>query len=389
MEVPMTRTHASLCHRSIFALYSALGLTLFLLACGRGGAPGAGEPGGPPGGGPPAMGVEVITLAEKPVERTSEFIATLKSRQSTTIQPQVEGFLTRIAVKSGDRVARGAVLFEVDSAPQQATLASLQSMKSMREAELRYAQQQVQRTKTLLTAGAVAQRDLEQAETAARTSEAQLKALEDQIRSSQSELGYYRVTSPTAGVVGDVPVRVGDRLTKATILTTVDENAQLEVYVSVPVQQAPDLKVGIPVRIMDDKGEVLATNRVTYVSPTVDDATQTVLAKAQLGEGRGQFRADQFVRVRLVWAAAPGLTIPVTAVNRVNGQYFAFVAESNGQMTVAKQKAVQLGDIIGNEYVLQSGLKPGEKLIVSGLQKIGDGAPVQVGPPAAAPQKAS
>jgi len=334
------------------------------------------------------MGVEVVTVEEKPVERTSEFIATLKSRQSTTIQPQVEGFLTRIAVRSGERVARGAVLFEIDSAPQQASLASLESMKAMRDAELQYARQQVQRTKTLLDAGAVAQRDLEQAETAVRTSEAQLKSLEDQIRSSQSEIGYYRVTSPTAGVVGDVPVRVGDRVTKSTVLTTVDENAQLEVYVSVPVQQAPDLKVGVPVRIMGDKGEVLATNKVTYVSPTVDDATQTVLAKAQLNEGRGQFRADQFVRVRLVWNSAPGLTIPVTAVTRVNGQYFAFVAEQNGPMTVAKQKAVQLGEIVGNEYVLQSGLTPGEKLIVSGLQKIGDGAPVQVGPPAAAPQKA-
>lgn len=384
----MTTTHTLPRTRSIFALSSAIGLSTVLAACGGNGSTGGG-PGGPPGGGgPPAMGVEVVTVEEKPVERTSEFIATLKSRQSTTIQPQVEGFLTRIAVRSGERVARGAVLFEIDSAPQQASLASLESMKAMRDAELQYARQQVQRTKTLLDAGAVAQRDLEQAETAVRTSEAQLKSLEDQIRSSQSEIGYYRVTSPTAGVVGDVPVRVGDRVTKSTVLTTVDENAQLEVYVSVPVQQAPDLKVGVPVRIMGDKGEVLATNKVTYVSPTVDDATQTVLAKAQLNEGRGQFRADQFVRVRLVWNSAPGLTIPVTAVTRVNGQYFAFVAEQNGPMTVAKQKAVQLGEIVGNEYVLQSGLTPGEKLIVSGLQKIGDGAPVQVGPPAAAPQKA-
>ena len=331
------------------------------------------------------MGVEVVTLAETPVERTSEFIATLKSRQSTTIQPQVEGFLTRIAVKSGDRVAKGAVLFEVDSAPQQSTLASLQSMKAMRDAELQYARQESQRTKTLLEAGAVSQRELAQADTAVRTSEAQLKALEDQIRASRSELDYYKVTSPTAGVVGDVPVRVGDRVTKSMMLTTVDENAQLEVYVSVPIQAAPDLKVGVPVRIVDDQGAVLATNAITYVSPTVDDATQTVLAKAQLNEGRGQFRADQFVRVRLVWNSAPGLTIPVTAVTRVNGQYFAFVAEQNGPMTVAKQKAVQVGEIIGNAYVLRSGLTAGEKLIVSGLQKIGDGAPVRVGPPAAAP----
>jgi RND family efflux transporter MFP subunit len=384
----MTTTHTLPRTRAMFALSSAIGLAAVITACSGGGAPGAG-PGGPPGGGgPPAMGVDVVTVQEKPVERTSEFIATLKSRQSTTIQPQVEGFLTRIAVRSGQHVGRGAVLFEIDSAPQQASLASLQSMKAMRDAELQYAQQQVQRTKTLLDAGAVSKRELEQAETAVRTSEAQLKSLEDQIRSSQSEIGYYSVTSPTAGVVGDVPVRVGDRLTKSTVLTTVDENGQLEVYVNVPVQQAPDLKVGVPVRIMGDNGDVLATNKITYVSPTVDDATQTVLAKAQVNEGRGRFRSDQFVRVRLVWNTAPGITIPVTAVMRVNGQYFAFVAEQNGPMTVAKQKSVQLGEIIGNEYVLLSGLKPGEKLIVAGLQKIGDGAPVQVGPPAAAPQKA-
>jgi multidrug efflux pump subunit AcrA (membrane-fusion protein) len=140
------------------------------------------------------------------------------------------------------------------------------------------------------------------------------------------------------------------------------------------------------VRLVDDRGQVLATNKLTFVSPTVDTSTQSVLAKAQLVEGRGQFRADQFVRARVVWSTEPGLTVPVTAVTRINAQFFAFVADKNAEGLVAKQKPVQLGDIIGNDYVVLGGLTAGEQLIVSGLQKIRDGAPVMPAPPAAPPQ---
>ena len=361
---------------------------LFLSACGGGGQQGgAGGPGGPGGGMPPSA-VEIVNLAPKPVEQTTEFVATLKSRRSSTIQPQVEGFITHIAVRSGERVAQGAVLFEVDSAPQQAVLASQQSMRVMRAAEVEYAQQQAKRTRRLFEAGAASQRDAEEADTALRTSEAQLKATDEQVRQQSAELGYYRVTAPLAGVVGDIPVRVGDRVTKSTMMTTVDENDSLEVYVSIPLSQAAELKVGLPVRIMDD-GKVMATNKITFVSPNVDDATQTILAKARLVEGRGKFRADQFIRVRMVWRSDPGLTIPVTSVMRVNGQYFAFVAEKTDKGLFAKQRAVHLGDILGNDYVVRDGLKAGEQLIVSGLQKIGDGAPVSIAASAPAPTKGS
>jgi RND family efflux transporter MFP subunit len=354
------------------------------VACGGGGGPAGAGPGGP-GGGMPPMPVEAVTLTDKPVERSSEFIASLKSRQSTTIQPQVEGLVTRIAVQSGQRVEAGAVLFEIDSARQQATVGQLQSMRSMRAADVEYARQQTDRSKTLFQAGAISQRELEQAETAVRTSQAQLDAVDQQIREQQVELGYYKVTSPNAGVVGDIPVRPGDRVTPSTVLTTVDVNAVLELHINVPVQQAPELKIGLPVRILDEKGQVIATNRVTFISPTVEDATQTVLAKVALNEGRGQFRADQFVRVRVVWRTNPGLTVPLTSVIRVNAQHFVYVVEKNGEQTVAKQRPVQLGDLIGNDYVVISGLKAGDQLIVGGIQKIGDGAPIKAGPPPAAP----
>ena len=351
---------------------------LFLTACGA--AP-QGGPGGA-GGGMPPMPVGMVTLTPKPVEQTTEFVATLKSRSSSNIQPQVEGLVTSIAVRSGQKVAQGATLFEIDSAPQQAVLGSQQSMRAVREAEVQYARQQAARTRKLFEAGAASQRDAEEADTALRTAEAQLKASDEQVSQQRAELGYYKVTAPASGVVGDIPVRVGDRVTKSTMLTTVDDNDALEVYVSVPVSQAPELKLGLPLRIMDN-GKVIATNRITFVSPSVDAGTQTVLAKATLVEGRGQFRPDQFVRAVIVWNSDPGLTIPITAVNRVNGQYFALVAESDGKGgLLATQRGIQVGELIGNDYIVLSGLKPGEKLIVSGLQKIfADKSPVVEAPP--------
>ena len=334
------------------------------------------------------MPVEIVTLAAKPVEHSTEFVASLKSRRSTTIQPEVEGFITRIAVRSGQEVARGAVLFEIDAARETASLASLESMRPARESDVEFARQQVARNKTLLTAGAISQREVEQFEAQLRAAEAQLKVLDEQIRQQRSQLDYYRVKAPNAGSVGDIPVNVGDRVTRSTVLTTVNENDVLEVYISVPVQQAPQLKLGLPVRLVDDRGQVLATTPLTFISPTVDTNTQSVLAKAQVVDGRGRFRADQFVRARVVWSTDPGLTVPVTAVTRINAQFFAFIAEKSEQGLVAKQKPVRLGDIIGNDYVVQGGLTAGEQLIVSGLQKIRDGAPVMAAPPAAAAPQA-
>jgi multidrug efflux pump subunit AcrA (membrane-fusion protein) len=163
------------------------------------------------------------------------------------------------------------------------------------------------------------------------------------------------------------------------MLTTIEANLGLEVYIAVPVQQAPNLKPGLPVRIVSDTNQVLATEKIDFISPSVDDATQTVLVKASVGDG-SKFRTDQFVRAQIVWSTAPGLLIPITSVNRINGQFFAFVAENSGRGLAAKQRAVTLGPVIGNDYVVIAGLKPGEQLIVSGLQKIGDGAPVQALP---------
>jgi RND family efflux transporter MFP subunit len=329
-----------------------------------------------------AVPVEMITLAEKPIEQSAEFVGTIKSRRSTTIQPQAEGYLLRIFVKSGDRVTAGTPLFEIDAGPLQAAIAALESQRAARDADAKLARQDAERAKRLLAAGAVSQQEFDQAAARLQAAEAQLKAAEEQVRQQRTELAYSSVAAPAPGVVGDIPVRQGDRVTRQTVLTTVEDNSNLEVYVNVPVQEAGRLKVGLPVRIVDDQGETIATEKISFIAPSVDDNTQTVLVKTALAARGSMFRTDQFVRARIVFGNTPGLTIPVVSVNRINGVFFAFVAEPGpGGALVAKQRAVRVGSVLGNDYVVLGGLKPGDRLVTSGIQKIGDGVPVQTLPP--------
>lgn len=365
----------------------AVCLAVCLSACqSKPGAAGPGGPGGPPGGFP-AMGVEVITVAPSTIEETTEFIGTVKSRRSVTVQPQVEGFVTRIAVTSGARVSAGAVLMEIDAGRQEATVATLEAQRAAREADLAFWRQQTTRLKTLLDAGAVSQQEYDQAAATLKGGEAQVAAIDQQIREQKVELGYHRVLAPAAGIVGDIPVRTGDRVTRATELTTIDDNQALEVYLPVPVQQAPELKPGLPVRLVNDRGETVTDTTITFIAPSVDPATQSVLAKAALERPEG-LRNDQFVRARIVWRAGEGLKVPVVAVTRVNGRYFAFIAEKGAQGTTAHQRAIEVGPMIGNDYVVLKGLTAGDQLIVSGVQKIGDGMPVTATPAGAAPAAA-
>lgn len=365
-------------------LRASLAICGFFLLAGCGG----GSPDGAPPGGMPAMPVEAVTLTPRPIDRASEYVATLKSRRSTTIQPQVDGFVTRIHVRPGQRVGRGTVLMQVDSGRQQAAVASIESMRAARQADLQFARQQAERAQKLLAGGAISQEEFDRTVTSLQTVEAQVRTLDAQIREQRVALGYHNVTALTSGVVGDIPVRVGDRVTPQTVLTTMDEHAGLELYINVPVQQATGLRNGLQVQVLDQNGAQMAASRVDFVAPSVEPGTQSVLAKAPLAANL-PFRPDQVVRVRVVWASDPTLTVPLTAVSRVNAQHFVFVAEpGEGGAIVARHRAVQLGSLTGNDYVVLGGLKAGEQLIVSGTQMLGDGMPVQVTPPAppAAPQ---
>ena len=335
-----------------------------------------GQSGPPPAFPPTPVTLEAARTA--PVEDATEYVATLKSLRSTTVQPQTDGQITRISVKSGDRVAQGAPLMQIDQRRQQAAVSSQEAERAALEASVAYARQQGQRAAALFAAGAISQQEKEQADTALRTAEANLHALTARVQEQQVQLRYYTVVAPTAGIVGDVPVRVGNQVTPQTILTTIDQNTALEVYVDVPIERAGDLKMGLPIQILSSDGiEKLASTVISFISPRVDDQTQSVLVKGQVANGDGRLRASQYVRARVVWKTSEGLVVPVTAVLRINGQFFAFVAEQGQPGLVARQRAVKVGAIVGDNYPVLEGINPGERVVSSGAQKLADGAPIQ------------
>jgi RND family efflux transporter MFP subunit len=333
----------------------------------------------PPDPAAQATKVKVVVAQPRPVEDASEYVATLKSRSSVTLQPQVEGQVTRIFVRSGEHVLAGAPILQIDPLKQSATVSSQEATRKSKLATLEWTRSQLERAKGLSAQGITSQADLDQAQTAYDAAQADLSSLEAQVREQEAQLQYYSVVAPTAGIIGDVPVHVGDRVTTSTLLTTVDQGTGLEAYINVPVERAAEARVGTPVQIIDGSGSVLAESRVTFVSPQVDSTTQSVLVKAGLEHPRAEARSSQFVRARVIWKAEPGLVVPVTAVSRVSGQFFLFVAEPKEKGLVARQRPVRLGVILGNDYVVLDGIKAGDRLIVSGAQNLVDGMPVVEG----------
>jgi RND family efflux transporter MFP subunit len=324
------------------------------------------------------MPVKVQTVQDQSVGDASEYVATIKSRNSATIMSDVEGWIFDIHVHSGQVVKKGETLMEIDPRRQRAAVSNFDSQKASKEAALQWAKSQLDRTRALAANGVVSRQDLEQAQSNYDGAVADVKALDAQIDSSKVQLKYYSVFAPTDGIVGDVPVHVGDRVTNTTPLTTIDERTGLEVYISVPSEHAADIKIGSPVEVLNGDGKVLLKTNVYFISPQVESGTQSILVKAPADKAADVLRNLQLVRARIVWSTHSGLTIPVIAVTRISGQFFAFIATQDNGKTVVHQRPLQLGEIVGNDYTVLSGLNQGEQVVVAGGQNLADGMPVAI-----------
>jgi RND family efflux transporter MFP subunit len=326
---------------------------------------------------PPPLPVNTQTVNLTPVPRVDEYVATVKSRRSASIQPQVDGSLTRILVKSGDHVRAGQALMTIDPLKQQATVDQQHSTEAQKKATYDYNTQEVERQRQLFKAGVTSKQNLDLAVQAFENSKADWEASTAASASERRQLTYYNLTAPFSGVVGDIPVHIGDYVSPQTLLTTVDENTELEAYVYVPTEQAADIHMGLPVQVVTSGGELIESTKVNFISQQVDNGLQGILVKAPLHSSLDKFRNAQLVKARVVWSTAPAPTIPVLAVTRIGGQSFVYVAAEAEHGSVARQRAVTLGDTIGNDYAVYGGLKPGEKVIISGTQFLIDGAPVK------------
>ncbi|MBR8837447.1 MAG: efflux RND transporter periplasmic adaptor subunit [Stigonema ocellatum SAG 48.90 = DSM 106950] len=378
--------------------------------------------------GPPPASVKLATVQAGTIEDSSEFIASLESRQSVKLQPRIQGQVTQIFVRPGTDVPVGAAILQIDPKQQQASvnslsaaaegaksqlanaraqLTSLEAERLSNEADVKLNQQEYQRYSNLAAQGAVARqisdqylnkRDVAQATLRAtigkiQAQQATIAQAEKSIQQAQAntnqqqvQLQYYKITAPFRGTVGEIPVKVGDFVNTSTQLTTITENQPLEVNISVPIERGTQLHKGMPVEVLDAQGRSLGISRVFFIAPNVNNNNQSILIKALFDNSKGQLRADQFAQARVIWNQRVGVLIPTTAVSPVAGENFVYVTQMTKQspqgkpQLVARQKRVKLGNIRGNNYQVLQGLEPGEKIIVSGLLNLRDGAPINPQP---------
>ncbi len=251
------------------------------------------------------MPVQTQTIAAAPVPQYDEYVSTIKSRRSATINPQVDGNLVRIYVHSGDRVHAGQIMMEIDPAKQEATVSSSKATEQQKLAVFQYNQIEVERQRKLFEQGVSSRDAFDQAEQAYKNSQADYDSAMATTQSQRKQLGYYHIAAPFDGIVGDVPLHLGDYVSPTTLLTTVDENRDLEAYIYIPTERVTQIRKGLPVVILDNQENVLEHSTIDFVSPQVDDQLQGILVKAPVHTDLGKLRNLQQIKARVVWKTSP------------------------------------------------------------------------------------
>ncbi|WP_419145115.1 efflux RND transporter periplasmic adaptor subunit [Myxococcus stipitatus] len=326
---------------------------------------------------PPPREVEVLTLAPSEVRDTGEYLGSLLSRQSVTVLPQVNGYVRRILVKPGQKVEAGATLLEVDSREETAALDSAQAQHSSAEVSRDLARRTYARTEALYKEGLASAQEMEQGRAQLEAAEAAARAAAAQVAQRQVQLQFHAVRAPFPGTVGDVLVRLGDFVSATTPLTSIAQADVLEVSVSLPSERARALKPDTALEILDSQGNVVLTSTLFFVAPQADPRTQLVEVKAAFQNTVG-LRPSELVRARVVYSRHEALQIPALAVVRLSGQPFAMVVQEKDGKTVVERRPIALGMLGNMAYVVENGLKQGDRVAVSSLQALRDGMPVKL-----------
>ena len=337
----------------------------------------------------PKLPVEVLTLKEEPLRDGAEYLAQLVSRHQVTIFPQVVGTISAILVKPGDAVKQGAPLLQIDPRREAANLAQLQALRSQRIAAVTLAKSIEQRSKKLLAEGLLSSAQYEQDKSTLEAAEQDLKAQDAALQAQGVALTYYRIIAPFDGVVGDIPIKLGDMVSAQTKLTSVADNSNLELYVNVPIEKLSLFGDTSRIEVLGTAGDVVAQAPVSFISAETNTQVQSVLVKGAIANSTA-LRAGQIVRARVVFHTHPGVRVPLPAVMRQSGQYFVFVVEDTPAGAIVHQRPVELGELADNRYAVVKGLKADDRIAISQLQKLHEASPIEtLAPGAAASSSAS
>ncbi|BAY15564.1 hypothetical protein NIES21_13810 [Anabaenopsis circularis NIES-21] len=371
----------------------------------------------------PGVRAKISPVQLGTIEESADYIATLESRRSINLQSRIPGQITQIFVKPGQTITAGTPIIQIDYKAQQptalgnngstqataallesarATLRALEVERISKLAEVQSNQLDYDRSANLADQGAISRQSKDLSANRLATARANLDAVNSRIQAQKASilqaenaiqqadinsrqppasLQYDKITAPFGGTVGDISVKVGDFVTTSSRLMTVAENRPLEVALTLPLERGPKLRKGMPVEIMNSQGQVLGTSRVFLIVPNVSNQPPSILIKALFNNPQGQLRAGQLVRTRVIWSQRSGVLIPTTAVTRVAGETFVYVAKQQTtpqgvSQLVAQQRRVKLGNIKNNYYQVLAGLQPEDEIMISGLLNIRDGVAI-------------
>ncbi len=374
------------------------------------------------------LSVQIADVQASKIKESSEFIASLQSLNSESIKAKTQGKVSQIFVKKGNQVTVQAPLLQIDSnnqavkannnsggnSPIQANQLQLQNARTqLQELEVqqlsklqnvRLNQEKYEKYSNLAAQGAVSKQTKDEYAQRLEAAKLELNSLDAKIQAQRatvsslekalqqasvkitnnlpapqtSQKQQYKVQAPFKGTVTNISVKVGDLVNPSTRVATVTQNQPLEVDIPVSLENKSQLRKGMAVEIINSKGENIGTGKIFFISPKVNQNTRTVLVKALFDNKESKMQAGQFAKARINWNQHSGLLIPTTAVFRIAGEAFVYVAEKLNSTTgtptlVAKQKQVKLGKIVDNKYQVIEGLQPGEKVVVSKLLNIKNG----------------
>ena len=368
---------------------------------------------------PPPL-VEVGKATSDLVREESQYIARFESRKSVTLSPRVGGIIRSISTASGDAVRGGQVLIQIEASQQEAAvrsaaagtesrthvvdqaraqLAAFEAEKIARESNLKLAKIQLERTRSLQRDGVVSRQELDIAENNYDAAVSSLGAINGQIASQkatiaqtqndakqasavlseqQAQLRYFGVFAPFAGVVGDIPVKVGDYVSPTTQLMTITVNQPLEAYIFAPVEKSSKLRIGMPVDLIAPDGREMGQSRVFFVAPKAEGDDQTILIKAEYANEDGRIRVGESGQARIVWSQDSGLWIPASAVTQLAGQNFVFLAKQENGKWSAHQVPVKLGEPTNSKYPVIEGITAQDDVVITGTQNLFDNMPITI-----------
>lgn len=331
----------------------------------------------------------VQELQKTTADLTTAYPATIKGKQDVEIRPQVSGFITKLCVDEGATVRKGQVLFIIDQTQYLAAVRTAEAAVATAEAAVRTQQMTVDNKRELNKKQIISDYDLAMAENTLAQSKAQKAQADAQLIAAKQNLSFTQVTSPTDGIINKIPYRLGALVSPsiATPMTTVSEMDEAYVYFTMTEKQLLEMsKTGnstkeelakmpaVKLQLID--GTVYGTDgKVEIVTGTIDQSTGAVLMRAMFPNKEHILRSGGTANILIPYNMPNVISIPQSATVEIQDKKFVYVLQSDNTVKYTEVGIFNLDN--GKEYLVTSGLNPGDKIVIEGVQSLKDGQQIQ------------